>query len=91
MKKQINDLLLKMQNGENCIDETANEMKRENINNEAKDFAKWLNEKYTCINNLYCHKQNSPKHEDNWRTMDYVYKYWLSSNNTTQHFANNYK
>ena len=24
MKKQINDLLLKMQNGENCIGETAN-------------------------------------------------------------------
>ena len=26
MKKQINDLLLKMQNGENCIGETANEL-----------------------------------------------------------------
>jgi len=26
MKKQINDLLLKMQNGENCIDETANQL-----------------------------------------------------------------
>lgn len=26
MKKQINDLLLKMQNGENCIDETANKL-----------------------------------------------------------------
>ena len=26
MKKQINDLLLKMQNGENCIGETANHL-----------------------------------------------------------------
>jgi hypothetical protein len=26
MKKQINDLLLKMQNGENCIGETANQL-----------------------------------------------------------------
>ena len=26
MKKQINDLLLKMQTGENCIGETANEL-----------------------------------------------------------------
>ena len=26
MKKQINDLLLKMQNGENCIGETANKL-----------------------------------------------------------------
>ena len=26
MKKQINDLLLKMQNGENCVGETANEL-----------------------------------------------------------------
>jgi hypothetical protein len=26
MKKQINDLLLKMQNGENCIGETANRL-----------------------------------------------------------------
>ena len=26
MKKQINDLLLKMQNGENCIWETANQL-----------------------------------------------------------------
>ena len=26
MKKQINDILLKMQNGENCIGETANEL-----------------------------------------------------------------
>lgn len=26
MKKQINDLLLKMQKGENCIGETANEL-----------------------------------------------------------------
>lgn len=26
MKKQINNLLLKMQNGENCIGETANEL-----------------------------------------------------------------
>ena len=26
MKEQINDLLLKMQNGENCIGETANQL-----------------------------------------------------------------
>ena len=26
MKKQINDLLLKMQNGENCVGETANHL-----------------------------------------------------------------
>lgn len=26
MKKQINDLLLKMQNGENCIGKTANQL-----------------------------------------------------------------
>lgn len=26
MKKEINDLLLKMQNGENCIGETANQL-----------------------------------------------------------------
>lgn len=26
MKKQINDLLLKMQTGENCIGETANQL-----------------------------------------------------------------
>ena len=26
MKKQINDLLLKMQNGENCIGDTANQL-----------------------------------------------------------------
>ena len=40
------------------------------------EFAKWVNLNYRCVDNLYIHKCNSPRHEDNWRTMEWVYKYW---------------
>lgn len=43
MKKRINDLLLKMQTGENCVGETANQLESA-IYNELYDFAEYLDE-----------------------------------------------
>lgn len=50
MKQQINDLLLKMQNGENCISETANQILdlftiTTSLPIERHDAEKWLQEK----------------------------------------------
>ena len=44
MKKQINDLLLKMQTGENCIGETANELLNLFSVSERYILVEWLNE-----------------------------------------------
>jgi hypothetical protein len=57
MKKQINDLLLKMQTGENCIGETANELLNlysvsERLN--SIDFAKHI-EALTPVNRISVH------------------------------------
>ena len=45
MKKQINDLLLKMQTGENCISETANELLNLFSVSERYILVEWLNGK----------------------------------------------
>ena len=45
MKKQINDLLLKMQTGENCIGETANELLDLFSVSERYILVEWLNGK----------------------------------------------
>ena len=45
MKKQINDLLLKMQTGENCIGETANELLNLFSVSERYILVEWLNGK----------------------------------------------
>ena len=45
MKKQINDLLLKMQTGENCIGETANELLNLFSVSELYILVEWLNGK----------------------------------------------
>ena len=43
MKEQINDLLLKMQNGENCIGETANQLLDLFAVSERYLLVEWLN------------------------------------------------
>lgn len=44
LKKQINDLLLKMQNGENCIDDTTNELLNLfSVNSRMVDKAQMIN------------------------------------------------
>jgi len=45
MKKQINDLLLKMQTGENCIGKTANELLNLFSVSERYILVEWLNGK----------------------------------------------
>ena len=53
MKKQINDLLLKMQTGENCIGETANELLDLFSLSERYILVEWLNGKHMIDGSTY--------------------------------------
>ena len=74
MKKQINDLLLKMQTGENCIGETANEL----LNLFSVSFSLRDEIAMNELNGLYASHANpqagSPIHTDISKSAEHCYK-----------------
>lgn len=43
------------------------------------DFIEWLVKEYRMIDGLWIHKHNAPKHECNWKTIQWVYEYWCEN------------